>query len=99
MENKPMRYKEYKVLSFTGDEITEKIPSKRGHVSIYPHEAERINKTFKTNKFFYELDKEFEDTLNQPTREELKKQANELGIEFPNNIKTDKLIELINKAK
>lgn len=30
------------------------------------------------------------------TRDQLKEKANEMGIEYPKNIKTDKLIELLN---
>lgn len=100
-DNRPKRYKEYRVLSLSNGKIKDKVLSDRGSVSIYEHEAEMQNLHFKTNKFWYELDLEFEESVkaDEPDREALKAEADELGLDYPKNIKTGKLIELIEKAK
>ena len=98
MENKPTRYKEYKVLSLDAKgEIKDKIASDRETVSIYPHEAERQNANFRTNKFWYEVDMEFEDSLN--VKSAVRLEADELGVKYRDNISDAKLQEKINAHK
>lgn len=67
-----------------------------------------FNANWKTSGMVYEIDekatKERDESVlkaNNPiaklTRDELKEKADEMGIEYPKNIKTEKLIELISK--
>lgn len=67
---------------------------------------EEQNRNWKISGRYYELDekatKEREeriakenDPISKMTRDELKEKADEMGIEYPKNIKTEKLIELI----
>jgi hypothetical protein len=81
--------KEFKTLMRSGAKIPESY-------------VNQINAGWKTSGQFYEIDKEAtkkrNDSLtksNEPTRKELKEKADKLGLEYPSNIKTEKLIELI----
>lgn len=71
---------------------TNKTLTKRGHVSIFPHEAEINNQYFPKTKLFYEL-------AEEPVIEksEVRKQADELGIKYKDNISDEKLQEKIDE--
>lgn len=60
-----------------------KVPTKRGQVSIHEHEAELNNSYFKQNRLWYEL---AEEELS-----DVRKQANELGIKYSDKISDEKL--------
>lgn len=48
------KYNEFTVTVDNG-QIVQKMPTLKGYVMIYPHEAERLNNVFKQTKTYYEL--------------------------------------------
>ena len=71
-------------------------------VKIDSMDADEFNRNASTSGILYVLDEESTKERNESLepkkvidRDELKAKADELGLEYQNNIKTDKLIELI----
>ncbi len=86
-------YNEFKVVLENG-KIVKKEQTKKGSVRISAETARIMNEHTHSKFIHYELAEE-----KKSKRDELKAKAKELGIEFHNNIKTEKLIELIEKQK
>lgn len=90
-------YNEFKVI-FNGNEVVEKIPTKRGSVRISEETANVNNKYSNSTKLVYELaeEKQTPEQVSmgvdeQKKRIALEKKAKELGINFRANIGNDTL--------
>ena len=91
-----------------GDKFSMKFKTKvRSKAKVGEDYVKTFNANWKTSGMIYEIDekatKERDEKVlkaNNPlakmTRDELKEKADELEIEYPKNIKTAKLIELLN---
>ncbi len=95
-------------LGKNGDRFDKKMIAKeeRTSVKIDNEQIEMFNKNWEVSGRLYVIDEEATKERNKlftpkdmPDRDELKKEAESLGIEFKGNIKTKQLIELINQAK
>ena len=90
-----------------GDHFSLKFKTEvRSKVKIDDDYIKEFNANWKTSGMFYDIDAEAtkerdeklakaNDPLAKMTRDELKEKADDLGLEYQNNIKTNKLIELI----
>lgn len=95
---KRLRYLEYEVQLDNKGNITKKWPSERGHVMITERVADFNNSHVDRQKLWYELDEENPENKNkQSEKSEVKKQADELGIKYRDNISDEKLQEKINE--
>lgn len=77
--------------------LISKVPSKRKFVMIKKLSADTNNFYRHSTGKLYELAEV--ESIEGDSRENLKAWAEELSIEFPKNIKTEKLIELINEKQ
>lgn len=76
----------------------------RSSVKIDEIYVEAQNKLAKTSGIYYEVDKKATEERNKslepkPDRKALIAEANDMGLEFAKNIKTDQLIALIEENK
>jgi len=94
-------------LGKAGDSFNKDFKTKmRSKAKVTEDYVNTVNANWKTAGQLYVIDekatKERDELVNKPndsiaklTRDELKEKADEMGIEYPKNIKTEKLKELI----
>jgi len=61
---KQLKYNEFDVI-LNGTEIIRKVPTLRGSVTIFPHEAQRNNETMRQTKLYYELAEESKEAKHE----------------------------------
>ena len=74
----------------------------RENAKVHIDWVNQVNNNWQDTGRWYEVNQELTDKYygeDKPNRDELLKEATEMGLDFAKNIKTDKLIELINENK